>query len=99
MKRVPCNGCTACCRRPVEIRPSLGDDLKQFMTVTNKFGTFLRCNPDGWCHYRMEKGCSIWPHTPAICRAFDCREYVKNGLMNSDLFSDTEVTRAGQARL
>lgn len=78
MADVPCNGCTACCSGTIMLHPALGDDPSKYETeeITGA-GLALKRTTDGRCRYLGRTGCSIWPDTPAVCRAFDCREYVK----------------------
>jgi hypothetical protein len=97
---VPCNGCTLCCRAPIAVHPALGDDPSKFKT---KFvagaGIVLESNDDGSCIYRGVMGCSIWPNTPAICRAFDCRVYAQSAWAKIDPLRDDGVIAAGLARI
>jgi Fe-S-cluster containining protein len=97
MSDVPCNGCTACCHGTIVLHPALGDDPRKFDAVfVEGIGYRLRRKPDGSCIYLREGGCSIWPNTPGVCRAFDCREYVKLGLADDDPMADEAVSRRGK---
>lgn len=84
--RVPCNGCTLCCKGPgrVMLHPGLGDDPTKFdhEMVFDFYGLptgfALKRKEDGSCIYLEDKGCAIWPNTPGVCRAFDCRDFAKS---------------------
>ena len=72
---VPCDGCTACCRKElVVLFPEHGDDLDALRKhhVINGV-TALDRRQNGDCVYLEERGCSVWEKRPAMCRAFDCR--------------------------
>jgi Fe-S-cluster containining protein len=99
MSDVPCNGCTACCHGVVMLHPALGDDPSQYETQTIEgVGMALKRKPDGSCHYLRTWGCSIWPHTPALCRAFDCRQYAASKWAALDPLRDERIIAAGLAR-
>jgi Fe-S-cluster containining protein len=96
---VPCNGCTACCHGVVVLHPALGDDPSQYETErVEGIGFVLKRRPDGSCHYLLEGGCSIWPNTPGVCRAFDCRAYAKSNWARLDPLGDPAIIAAGKAR-
>ena len=99
MVYVPCNGCTACCHGPVMLHPALGDNPMRFDTEWTEYGYKLLQNSDGSCIYVGPKGCTIWPETPALCRAFDCREYVRSGVYKFDPLGDEKVFAAGERLL
>jgi Fe-S-cluster containining protein len=96
---VPCNGCTACCHGPIMLHPGLGDDATKYEAELTPYGMKLKQKPDASCIYLDDYKCSIWPNTPAVCRAFDCRAYVRAGLHLRDPLGDEAVTAAGKARL
>jgi Fe-S-cluster containining protein len=97
LKSVPCNGCTACCHGPVILHPALGDDHRKFDAEwIEGVGYRLKRNPDGSCVYLREGGCSIWPNTPGVCRAFDCRDYVRSGLAAIDPMADDAIVHQGK---
>jgi Fe-S-cluster containining protein len=101
LTKVDCNGCTACCRHGVVVlHPALGDNPLDYNTQEIPgVGMALKRNRDGSCHYLTDKGCSIWPKTPAVCRAFDCRAYVRSAWAAFDPLVDRDVLAAGFARL
>lgn len=78
---VPCNGCTACCRSVVAIRPDLGDNPADYqcamnvdVSAPNRLATFsLDRKPDGSCYALRNGKCTIWEKRPVTCRVFDCR--------------------------
>jgi Fe-S-cluster containining protein len=81
---VPCNGCTACCRNEqLILHPEEGDDVASYLTrptIHPIYGTpavALQQKPNGDCIYLGPSGCSIWERAPGICRAFDCRGFLK----------------------
>lgn len=72
---VPCNGCTACCKRDlIRLRPEMGDDLSQYAHhMHDGYGLVLDHKPNGECIYLTARGCGIHGRAPFNCRAFDCR--------------------------
>lgn len=80
---VPCNGCTACCQGDgIFLHPEHGDDPAQYETeavlnpITGQVAPKLKQQPNGDCIYLDRgKGCTIHDRRPAICRAFDCRDF------------------------
>ena len=95
---VPCNGCTACCHGVIVLHPALNDNPLQYETEqVPGFGMVLKRKPDGSCHYLNSSGCSIWPNTPAVCRAFDCRVYASSKWAELDPLRDEAVIAAGKA--
>ncbi len=94
---VPCNGCTACCCGPIMLHPGLGDYAANYKTELTPCGMKLKQKLDGSC--LGDHKCSIWPNTPTVCRAFDCRAYVRAGLHLRDALGDEAATAAGKARL
>lgn len=84
---VPCNGCTACCKRErIVLYPEHGDDPSQYLTVPATLNDSLRGvigdgrvmlqhKPNGECIYLGESGCTIWDRAPNICKVFDCRKW------------------------
>lgn len=96
---VPCNGCRACCHGVIVLHPALRDDPSQYETEeVPGFGMVLKRNPDGSCYYLNNNGCSIWPNTPAVCRAFDCRVYANSKWAELDPLRDEAVIAAGKVR-
>lgn len=80
--KVPCNGCTACCRNDLLfLHPELGDIAASYQTqsavnpITGREGLALKHKPEGGCIYLGEEGCTIHDRAPAICREFDCRRF------------------------
>ena len=83
MNVVPCNGCTACCRRErVILSPEHGDDPLQYHTVPTRprlDGTVERMlahKLNGDCVYLGDDGCTIHDRAPWACRMFDCRKWL-----------------------
>lgn len=100
MVDVPCNGCTACCYGPIALHPSLGDDPSKFHHEYKPgYGLFLARKEDDSCLYLGEGKCTIWPNTPAVCRAFDCRVYTKSKWSKIDPLRDERVIAAGLQRI
>jgi hypothetical protein len=83
------------------LHPGLGDDAANYKTELTPYGMKLKQKqkPDGSCIYLDDHKCSIWPNTPAVCRAFDCRADVRAGLHVRDPLRDEAVIAAGKARL
>lgn len=95
-EHVPCNGCTACCHGTVMLHPALGDNPSEYIHERLPgIGTMLARKGDGSCIYLEKSGCSIWERRPALCRAFDCREYIKLALDDPEY--DEAVFQAGHA--
>ncbi len=81
------------------LHPALGDDARKFDCDVTPYGHMLKRKPDGSCTYLRDEGCSIWPNTPGVCRAFDCREYVLKKFYEIPGSGDPDVVAAGRARL
>lgn len=81
------------------LHPGLGDDAAKYEAELTAYGMKLKQKRDGSCIYLDDYKCRIWPKTPAVCRAFDCRAYVRAGLHFRDPLGDEAVTAAGKARL
>ncbi len=109
---VPCNGCTACCRRELLIlHPELGDDpseydhLKIINPITGKPALALKLGEHGGCVYLTDDGCSIHERVPALCKKFDCRDLYKRRHRISRRFGNemlddhSEVMQAGKKHL
>ena len=80
--KVPCNGCTICCKNDLLIlHPECGDDPSQYETmecinpVTGKPALALKHKQEGGCIYLGQNGCTIHERAPAICKEFDCRRF------------------------
>jgi len=76
MTKVPCNGCTLCCRKDA-IRLLPEDDASQYQTEPHQSGDgslMLAHRPDGSCIYLTKEGCGIHGRAPKMCRQFDCRD-------------------------
>ncbi|EAB4417365.1 hypothetical protein D7B12_18205 [Salmonella enterica] len=111
--RVPCNGCTACCKGDaISIHPELGDVAADYETVPHfipelaaKGIVMLAHTPKKECVYLSPAGCKIHGKAPALCREFDCRKFVKHlGYTRSRKLArqgaiDMAVIRAGQSRM
>lgn len=72
--RVPCSGCTACCRSGLNVdllarETGAGLDF-ELVNGTRR----LRQNADGSCVHLVEGSCAVYADRPLGCRMFDCRE-------------------------
>jgi hypothetical protein len=107
---VPCNGCSACCRKDaVMLLPDEGDVLATYDYEIRDLpgvgsGPVLK-KVDGHCVYLVDGKCSIWHRAPAICRIFDCRRFYlshpraeRRRLVKLGALS-RDVLDAGKARL
>lgn len=107
---VPCEGCTACCKRErIILVPEHGDDpFAYFVTPTRRgdgeIQYMLRHKPNGDCVYLGANGCSIHDRAPWACRQFDCRrwlagfpEAMQDMLLPDDL--DGAVLAAARSRM
>lgn len=82
---LPCGSCTLCCRggEAIVLHPEDGDIPAFYETslqrhpLTGAPIQILKQKPDGSCHYLGAAGCTIYDRRPAICKAFDCRLFVK----------------------
>lgn len=81
---VPCNGCTACCYRAVEVDPARErpENLEVLVVVSNPDGggMMLARRSDGACVHLGPEGCTVYEHRPTVCRGFDCRLYSVIGM-------------------
>jgi Fe-S-cluster containining protein len=77
--KVPCNGCTACCRSP-NYPPELSpEEIERFPEAEiNSESGFLSLprKEDGSCSKLIDGKCSIYPDRPMNCKKFDCRVYL-----------------------
>jgi hypothetical protein len=81
------------------LHPALGDDPTKYEHEEIKgIGAALKRKADGSCHYLADNGCTIWPNTPALCQAFDCRAYVAMAWASLDPLANRDVIAAGMAR-
>ena len=74
--KVPCNGCTACCRgrllRPLE--PKKGDVVAEYKhLLAGGKVPVLAWSESGDCIYLGPGGCTIYKRRPSLCRGYDCR--------------------------
>ncbi len=104
--KVNCAGCVACCKRgAIVLHPALGDDPRKFedFIEPTPVGWVLKRKKDGSCIFLDEedgKGfCKVWANAPGVCKAFDCREYVRAGFQDVPGCSDPEVAAEGRKRL
>lgn len=100
---VACGACRACCRwSTVELREDDDPAIYRGNLIDSDGILTLRRNPDGSCVYLTAGGCSIWPHHPVVCRAFDCIAMAvlaeKTGWKGDPDGSDDEVLAAGRER-
>jgi hypothetical protein len=79
---VPCNGCTACCYKRVDVDPAREppENLGHLNLVPNaaaattpEFPMMLQRRADGGCVHLGSEGCTVRPYRPLGCRMFDCR--------------------------
>ena len=98
---VPCSGCTKCCWTAVMLHPELGDRLEdyQLRVVVPGIGWKLMQRSDGGCGYLGPEGCTIYDDRPALCRAFDCRQYAKLQWQHNDPLKRPEVIARGEELL
>lgn len=110
---VPCDGCTACCRRSlIVLMPEEGDAPWRYDTVEavnpldGRPCLAIRQTPEQACIYLGPSGCEVYDYRPAICRSFDCRRYfldfpdrTERRRMIRNKMVDPDVIAAGQARL
>lgn len=62
------------------MHPALGDDPSKYDTIVHHgevVGVWIKVQDNGDCIYRGVDGCNIWKDRPALCRAFDCRKYLR----------------------
>jgi hypothetical protein len=87
--RVPCAGCTACCRSSqfVHIGPDEGDTLAHipadllFPAPGLPEGhVVLGYDQRGHCPMLIDNQCSIYEHRPRTCRTYDCRVLPATGI-------------------
>lgn len=78
--KVPCDGCTVCCRTGgVELHPDRGDDVDSYETATylGSSNLCLKHKPGtNECVYLEKRGCTIYDRRPVVCREMDCRKYL-----------------------
>ena len=75
MSRVPCNGCTACCRDDtIFLFTERGDDLSRYQWHWEGGKPVLDRKPNRECIYLTPGGCGIHGSAPFACRLLDCRK-------------------------
>ncbi len=86
---VPCGGCTACCTSSqfVHIDPDEQDTLDHIPAELlfpapglPQGHVLLGYNDRGHCPMLADGACSIYPHRPRACRAYDCRVFAAAGV-------------------
>lgn len=84
--KVPCNGCTACCRSRSTMADLQPDELTLFpeAVMDSEVGWVLPQRPDGSCVHLIDDRCSIYERRPLACRIFDCRMAALLQVMSSD---------------
>lgn len=108
MTAVACNGCTACCRYRVALRPDDDPSLYEtepFLDPVTKESQLVLKQVDGLCIYVVDAKCSIHGRAPVTCREFDCRHLFldlprserRAGMSSNSVHR--EVLRAGRTRL
>ncbi len=87
--RVPCEGCTACCRAHqfVPVAPDEADTLARvpeellFPAPGGPPGhRVLPHDEQGHCPMLVADRCSIYEHRPRACRTYDCRIFAATGV-------------------
>lgn len=74
-KAVNCGTCGACCRiGPVVLLPE--DNPADYRSVRIDGVWRVQTKPNGECTHLTADGCEVWENAPAVCRRFDCHEYV-----------------------
>jgi hypothetical protein len=83
--KVPCDGCTACCRSP-KIKVELTENEAKEHPGAYFSDEYWRLpkNEDGSCIYLKDGACSIYSRRPFTCRTYDCRWHILVGLIPSD---------------
>lgn len=80
--RVPCDGCTVCCRTPSQwanLEPDEADRYEFTTAFPGDPATYrgstvaLAKHEDGSCVYLVDDKCSIYADRPRACRSYDCR--------------------------
>ena len=79
MSDVPCNGCTACCRRDrIPLHPERGDRVMLLDAERDDQGQYwVKRKADGSCRHLTDSGCAVHAFKPVECREFDCRETMR----------------------
>lgn len=73
--KVPCAGCTRCCRNDA-VRLLPADDAGSYLTEPHPYmpgQLMLAHKPNRECIYLTESGCDIHERRPQQCREMDCR--------------------------
>jgi Fe-S-cluster containining protein len=87
--RVPCDGCTACCRSSQFI--TVGPDESETLAHIPRALLFPAPNlppghvvfgydERGHCPMLVDDACSIYEHRPRACRTYDCRVFAATGI-------------------
>jgi uncharacterized protein len=87
--RVPCAGCTACCRsgKLIPVEPDEADALTHIPADAlvpmpgEPARRVLKHDEAGRCSQLTADGCSVYAHRPRACRAYDCRIFPAAGLL------------------
>ena len=87
--RVPCGGCTACCRSSyfIHIRP---DEKETLARIPKKLlfpspglpkgNVLMGYDEQGCCPMFIGGKCSIYENRPRACRTYDCRIFPATGI-------------------
>jgi len=104
---VPCNGCTACCKKAlIVLFPEAGDRIAAhgdnvdpiIKTLPGGKRVFtLKKKIDGSCIYLTDLGCSAHALRPVVCRVFDCRGVVRGLVAQHGPMGPRLAVRKGQA--
>lgn len=82
--RLDCGSCRACCRRMLIILSEAdGDDVStdrgdwEWRAYGSLRVRQLKVKANGDCIHLKKRGCAIYATRPAVCRAFDCAEFLR----------------------
>lgn len=100
---VPCGACTACCRSAlfVHIGADEADTLARIPEALlvpapgRPADRVMGFDDRGHCPMLVDDACTIYPHRPRSCRAFDCRLFAAAGV---DPEADGKTEIAARAR-
>jgi len=78
---VPCGTCQKCCKNEAIVLTDEDSPLQygidNLQLASGPRGdeelVILKQRPNGDCILLGEKGCTVWPNHPAMCKKYDCR--------------------------
>ncbi|MGO4438557.1 YkgJ family cysteine cluster protein [Rhizobium sp. RAF56] len=85
--RVPCGGCTGCCRSAYLFADLDAEECGRFPDAVHSDvvgGMVLPKREDGSCTYLIEGKCSIYERRPRACRVYDCRDRLLLGAFDGN---------------